>query len=661
MMKRSWYARAVWAFAAVGAGILWWWQDPTLTAVPAIVDAPRHRLGPVEPARLAAVYVQAGDAVQPGQPLAQFECTEVDAELAVARGLLHENLAEVESVAVELAVDARQRRLGVETDLARIRATLAETRGQQEARQAELATLNAELKRLDEVIRSRVAQADRLTDLRTRQERLSRETRYAPEAVLAWSEVATQVRDALDAMNRDISVRLGPYRARIETQAQRVQQLLERHDRCTLRAPAAGNISQVLHAPGDAISAGTDVIILVGQLSMSATAYISEGAADSLVGGAPVELSARDRYGISARGVVERVGPEIVELPARLWPLPDRPRYGRAVHIRLNEASGLLPGELAFVRGVRGTVEAATRAANEPYPAAIPEKLRARSRLELSGAVWVPAWDRFVVVSDDTGFPDRDEHRPWVFTADADGRFDAEPRPIRGIESVSDLEGIAIDGEGKVYLLASQSLSRNGRRPRKRQWLLRAEAQDGALSVTGQIALYDDLLAGLDLDRRVELGVSDQLDIEGIAAYRGGLILGLKSPLDSTGRARLWYLADADGVFKSDGGGGENRRAAGVSLFAAVFLPTCAAGAGGGISDLLVEGDRLFALSTLPDGLPCGSAWSIDLPLGDAQPRKLADWPQFKPEGIARSAGGNLMIFFDTGFDPPRVASLANG
>ncbi|MFQ5665030.1 MAG: HlyD family efflux transporter periplasmic adaptor subunit [Candidatus Binatia bacterium] len=662
----SWRGWAVWAVAAVCAAVLWWRHEPGRNAIPAIVTSAQHRLGAVEPSRVAAVYVVPGDAVRAGQPLVQFDCSEVDAALSVARGRLQEQLADVDAVAVQFADDARRQRLHVETELARIRAALADARGQQEGRQAELTTLTSQLARLDKVMRNRLAEVDRLTALRARQKRLAKQTHHAPEAVEAWTTAADEIRGALERLDEeDWSVRVRPIRARVETQTRRVQQLLERQRRCTLRAPVDGHVSAVFHASGDVVPAGTVVAVVVGSRVRDVTAYVPEGDSRVIEAGGPVDVYARDGTGV-VRGMVERVGPEIVEMPPRLWLLPNRPRYGRPVHVRVAAGTHLFPGELAFVRPRAGAAHAALLSPEQSFPMQVPARLRERTRLEPSGLAWLPTRNRFLIVSDDTGFPGSSEHRPWVFTANEDGRFDVDPLPIAGVDAVSDLEAVTRAPDETLYLLASQSVSRTGHRPLTRQWLLRTELAAQGLKVTGKLAVYAQLLVRLDGSRRLTLGVSDQLDIEGMAWYKGGVILGLKAPQDVAGRARLWYLARVNKALAGadsraappDGAPAEPDAGTQLSLFGTVFLPTCAAGAAGGISDLLAEGDQLYILSTLPGGPPCGSAWRIDLPLGHGTPRKLADWPDAKPEGIARAGAGRLLVVFDTGAATPRFAQL---
>lgn len=658
---RNGLAGLVWLIAAAMTIALWARNGPERGALPAVVEAPRHQVGAVEAGRLTALLVRPGDAVVAGQALARLDSTDLDTELDVAQAYLDELLAEVESEASALTAELRRERLEVAADLARARAALADARGQLAAGEAELEALSTQLRRLDGALQDGLARADDLGDLHARRQRLAREARHAPEAIRAWRDLTRQIGDALDTLDDDaLTARLAPLRARVETQTRRVRQLLELRERRTLRSPASGHVSMVLRAVGDALRPGDPVVVIVPRAPSAVTAFAPEEAARRLTPGMTVEVRARDRtLDQTALGVVQRLGPEIIELPPRLWLAPDRPRFGRPIHITLKEGAPFLASEAVSVvpTDAPGGAQAAPSPADGPPLMTVPEALARRSRLEPSGAVWLAERGRLLVVSDDTGHEGADEHRPWVFTATAGGTFDPAPLPIDGVDRISDLEAVTRAPDGTLYLAASQSLSKRGRRPDKRQWLLRARLDGERLVATGKIRLYAALVAGLSAEALAELGVGPALDIEGIAWRDGDLLVGLKAPSDAAGRAVVWRLADVDALLDR-GGVDPAQRDAAVTRFAAIALPTGSTGAPGGISDLLLEGDRLYLLSTWADGPPCGAAWRLDLPPDGREPVRLADWDGYKPEALARTGDGGLVVLFDTGDDPPRLARL---
>lgn len=645
-----------WGLSAVGAFALWQRNTPDRGSIPAIVDAPRHMLGPAIAGRVTAVFVRPGDRVRPGDALAQLATDTVDAELNVERGVYEELLAEADAVAAKAQAEVRERRRSLVTDLARARAALAAARGDEAANRAEIGSLREQLQRLDSVVRDGLTEADRVGELRARQAALTEAARHSPDVLQAWSGLASQVDTALAQITDEtVAAQVRPVRARLETQAARITGLLEVRSRATLRAPVEGQVTQVFRASGDAVRAGEYVLQLVGTTGARVVAYAPEEIARRFVPGASVVARPRER-GHEVAGVVKAVGSEVVELPAHLWLMPDRPRYGRPVYIEVKDATdaSLLVGESMSVamQANTGGAIAAVQTADAPPLLPVPESLHARTRFEGSGFIHLPEWDRFLAISDDTGPAGADKSPPWVFALDPVRGLDAEPVVVSGLETFSDLEAVTRGDDGSVYLLASQSLSQKGRRPQKRQLLVRAlvEAQPRGLRVVESIPLYDALSAHLEPEQLEKVGFSALLDIEGMTFFEGGLLLGLKAPQDAAGQARLLRLRLGTG----------ERRLEGLTLepYRNVPLPTCRAQAPGGVSDLFLDGDTLYLTSTLPEGPPCGSAWRLSLASDGSLPVKLEDYEGYKPEGIARDAGGHLFVLFDAGDAPPRLTTL---
>jgi len=131
-----------------------------------------------------------------------------------------------------------------------------------------------------------------------------------------------------------------------------------------------------------------------------------------------------------------------------------------------------------------------------------------------------------------------------LLTLTADGRFEENPagdqRLLRSFgRKMSDLEGLSIDGEGRIYAITSHSAKNNGKRDKDREQLLRFMVNGG---VASELAVYtglrDALSDSTELKDAIEAATDEAVDfeevnIEGLAYVEetGELLLGLRSPM----------------------------------------------------------------------------------------------------------------------------------
>jgi hypothetical protein len=271
-----------------------------------------------------------------------------------------------------------------------------------------------------------------------------------------------------------------------------------------------------------------------------------------------------------------------------------------------------------------------------------------------------------VVVSDDTGLPGRDNHAPWLFTMDERGRVDEQPLRIEGLTSVNDLESIASTGrDGALLVLSSQSMSKKGKRRPDRQRMLRLVPAGKGYRVAGSTELATQLdalgaseLAALGLEQTVAL------NIEGMSATaEGGVLIGLKAPLDREGRALIWQMRTPERFLAS------GRLAdAELRLRARVKLEVTAEGrtVPGGIAELLELPDGALLISATASALKTarqdGSLWraaSLGAPGEALAARRVQSFPGRKPEGLALSPRAKqIAIVFDADAGAPEWLEL---
>ncbi|WP_293273261.1 hypothetical protein [Nannocystis sp.] len=260
-----------------------------------------------------------------------------------------------------------------------------------------------------------------------------------------------------------------------------------------------------------------------------------------------------------------------------------------------------------------------------------------------------------MIASDDTGHDKLNEHAPWLFTMDAQGRVDPEPLVVAGIAGFSDLEALAPGPDGSLYLLASQSRSRKGKRPATRQLFAQIAIDATGAHVLASTSLADQLGADRKLLTTLGLASTAKLDLEGMTpTAQGGLLLGLKEPLDAADHAPIWHLPRPEVLLA-----GGTTRDAGLALWGAAPLTVLADGSPhpAGISDLLELADGTLLIASTASGTEPstqdGALWLADGRNGLAAPRKLHSFPGLKPEGIAlRHDGAALVVVFDTGAAP---------
>ena len=299
-----------------------------------------------------------------------------------------------------------------------------------------------------------------------------------------------------------------------------------------------------------------------------------------------------------------------------------------------------------------------------------PRGFRKLTQFEPSGLLWVEELDRYLVVSDDTGLPRESEDVAWVFTMDREGRLDPEPLPLEGLETVIDLESVARGPRG-FYVLSSNSATSRGVRPEERELLVRlrlgpgrrlaVEASQPLLAAIARAADGEggeSWLSSLGLGARIHemkrpgpAGSDLLLDIEGLAWWDGGLLLGLKEPRLEDGRACIWRLADPDAFLDS---GRVERK----SLTRWSALPLTVRTEVGpvrlGISGLMpLDAGRggLAVTSTVPgaERFHLGALWLLSGEPSAPRLRLVRAFPGLKPEGVTVGPEGGLTLVFDAG------------
>ena len=615
--------------------------------------------------RITAVIVQPGQQVKKGQVVARLDTSSVEGEIEV----LQAEISQLEAEAESGRLDAKRSQLldseQFETAVEKARLSLTREEAGLQKVKAEAIVVNSEVKRLRRLVKQGLSTREELADLEARHATLQREVKERPNALrLLRSQLNKALNRANAAEEESVGLVSTALNSKLEVARRQLEGLGKQRKGMTLYSPVDGNITMLHGMVGEVVNPGDPVIGLVASQSSRVIACVSEDEALKVKEGGLATLQIRGDNTRKLSGHVIALGPLIREVPIRCRSIPNRPAWGRQVTLQLDESATLIPGQSLTVQFELGSRSGEVVASMQRDVGSslslmeVPDSLTHLSRLEPSGLIWRPELARYLVVSDDTGHKGNREHSPWLFSMSAAGRLDFRPIPIMGVDALNDIESIASDGNNGLYLLTSQSYSRDEKRPKSRTSMVLIEKSGTFFQAKAVQSLAENLeamgskfLASLGLGN----GTRD-LEIEAMTFYQGSLYLGLKSPLDAEGNAMIWKMNKPKEFLES----GDILQGA-LSLWGTIRLPAKTEGKSvrGGISELLfLPAGGLLISSTPSMGggvMQTGYLSFAKNPEGGLMSAKtVREFNGHKPEGLSLSpTPGQVMVVFDGGEETP--------
>jgi multidrug resistance efflux pump len=653
-------------------GVVWLYQDVGGTnRVLGFAHGVEYPIAPLAPARVSNVAVDVGEAVISGQVVATLDTTVIDEEIAVERAKRIRAVARLEAAVEEAKRQTLVEERALAREFASADASFSQSRARRDEARAEIAVQQAERNRLKKLVDGGLVDQSQLATLEARIATLGARARSAKLSVESLRSQRDEARRRADLpLEERVTRMVAPMEAALEVIDARLKTLQDRRDRLVLRSPADGHIASIHLQTGGVAGPRDPVATVIGQSRGKVVACLVESSALDVSVGDPARLYKRNGVAEVMHGHVVGMGPIVDTLPSRCRPNAQLKAWGRDVVILLDEPENLLPGQVLDVEinvgnePMSGTARAAGSATATPSSVremVLPTSLKKRTRFEPSGLVWVPQLLRYVVVSDDTGQEGLDDNAPWLFTMDRRGQVDPSPMLIANAERVSDLESIATGKGGDLFILASQSLTKKGKRPAARRAFMRLTREVDGYRLAESVDLYGALetLTASDL-KGLGLSSLDELDIEGMTEFRGGLLLGLKSPLDANGHALIWWLERPEVLLS-----GGTLSDAGLKLWKRISVELIADSkvVPGGIAELLSLPDgSLLIAATASQGDPerqDGTLWWVPVLEGQqsVRARRLEEFADLKPEGLAISpTPGRIVVTFDRGSATPKWA-----
>ncbi|MBN2092273.1 efflux RND transporter periplasmic adaptor subunit [candidate division KSB1 bacterium] len=637
-----------------------------------IVERRTHSIGVQEPGRIQNIMITVGEQVKKDQILAILDISDLKQIL---------NQLQKELSNIQDTKSARQNRSSIfvqrmALELDNEASRLVDRLSLIESKSTELAGLNAEIERLKNAEAAGLGHSRDLADLILQRDALASYLREQSKDLEFQSQKLEKTRasrklfeDAnLDSMTRSLIYEQMEYAESLQ------RQIGETENRIRLRtiiAPCDGYVTEIFAHAGDVVDAFIPVLSIEETQSVYVNVFIPEKSTLLPEPGMKVELMSSRSREFNTTGVITFVHPGFTQAADRLS-FRGQIFWARKARVEIPINHHLVPGEVVYAHIIKDAAQdshfassavASDESLKKPADSgakhppvknmAVPADLYKKTRFEPSGITWLPQVGKYLIVSDDTGIPEAtNDHAPYLFMMDETGTVESAPVTLNGINAINDLEAISRGENGIYYLVSSQNISKKGKRPGSREFIIKVAQEGEKFSTVEQVEFLSLLLQSYTWSELNALGLQKfeadgqpVLNIEGAAYLNQALYFGLKEPVTDKG-AIIWKLENVDEIFKN-----QKLISGQLSLYGYVDL-------GGfnkqfaSISDLTFDDNGiLWALSTIADAdddEQMGGFHRINrFADGRLEAVRLFNFPGLKPEGLCFQDARHLMIVFD--------------
>jgi len=475
-----------------------------------------------------------------------------------------------------------------------------------------------------------------------------------PGAAPAGSPIQIQI----EGLRHALELEKEPLKIKISMLERELHLLLAKSNSLYITAQVSGIIGAVNSKAGEQVAPFQTIMTLHTKSPRYVRGYIHEFASTGISVGQRAQVVSLANPAYSLTGNVVGINSKITAYPSQLERTPALKLFGREIQIEIPAENSLLLGEKVMVKPCH-TAElsaglffkdafsfAGTAGKAAAPPTEGPQGVTARdvtvqrpcregASRELSGLVYLNDLKKYLVASDSTG-----QGRPVLYLMSAEGAVEEEVI-IQGLPRIDDVEAMAPDPVGSIYIACSQSAKHSDSPAEERKLLVRLRRDRALLQAEGTLPLYDLLCEAARenpeadwsrlLSARKAPG-SLKLNIEGIFYHQGNLYLGLKKPLQDK-RAVILRVADIAQAF-------ESRRLAGssVAIWKAFDLADQHTNLPAGISDLCLLGDRVYILAcprqeAVDKNKKTSSLWAYDIAADRLD--FISRFDGFKAEGLA--------------------------
>jgi multidrug resistance efflux pump len=360
----------VWLGAAACVVVLFRYRSQRFEVL-GIAQGKVHQIAATCRGRLESVPVQLFDKVSRGDTVAIINTVLDDenlkAELAVISAEIQHLTAELiptqdrllaEATEREIDKIAAQRRFNVDVENTRLR--ILELKVQLETDRKILEDLELDIKSF--IIQDRLQIDDaalyELQKLKVRCNTLAKKIEESKHLLTQAEQDLKQAQQRRDEFAQrqpqhpSVGGALKVIHKAIEVQEQRMKELIARRNALVLKSPIDGMVSQIQNRPGEAVLVGEPILNITELKPREIIAYANENQARQIQKGTAVELIKTSEPAQIAKSEVTYLGPNISQMPVRLWRNPNIAQWGRPILIKIPPGLKLIPGETVGVRGL---------------------------------------------------------------------------------------------------------------------------------------------------------------------------------------------------------------------------------------------------------------------------------------------------------------------
>jgi multidrug resistance efflux pump len=330
-----------------------------------------HQIAATCDGRLESVPVQLFDRVSRGDTVAIINTVPDDenlgAELAVVSAEIQHLTAELTPTQDRLLAEATeretdkiaaQRRFNVDVENTKLR--ILELKVELETDRKILEDLELDIKSF--IIQDRLQTDDaalyELQKLKVRRDTLAKKIEESKHLLTQAEQDLKQAEQRSDEFAQrqpqhpSVDGALEVIHKAIEVQEQRMKELMARRNALVLKSSIDGMVSQILNRQGEAVLAGEPILSITELKPSEIIAYADENQARQIQEGTAVELVKTSEPAQIAKSEVTYLGPDISQMPVRLWRNPNIAQWGRPILIKIPPGLRLIPGETVGVRGL---------------------------------------------------------------------------------------------------------------------------------------------------------------------------------------------------------------------------------------------------------------------------------------------------------------------